>query len=259
MQTNDTIDEFNSCRHHARSTTFKFTLKHLWTIRSGWMPHHATTGRTGAGGDADSARSALKTFTKFLCPRQRKSQVILFPPPLGEGQPRPQESACAETSASPSPSAPLPLPWPCRRTARAHEWCSRALKIFPPSAFPQELQPKAACCHLSVAGINYLRRAGSGTFLPSLALQDVDIRQVGPASPGWQHGGDKGGERNMTHTLSRDRQKTQKNGKRSGKEHVGAALRCLGAYRVPNARLDADGSLELRWNKDICVCVDLLR
>lgn len=199
------------------------------------------------------------TFTKFLCPRQRKSQVILFSPPLGEGQPRPQESACAETSASPSPSAPLPLPWPCRRTARAHEWCSRALKIFPPSAFPQELQPKAACCHLSVAGINYLRRAGSGTFLPSLALQDVDIRQVGPASPGWQHGGDKGGRETWPTRSAGTDKKHRKNGKRSGKEHVGAALRCLRAYRVPNARLDADGSLELRWNKDICVCVDLLR
>lgn len=182
-----------------------------------------------------------------------------FPPPSGRGSLAHRNPPVQRLQLHLPLQLPCPFPGPAAARPRAHEWCSRALKIFPPSAFPQELQPKAACCHLSVAGINYLRRAGSGTFLPSLALQDVDIRQVGPASPGWQHGGDKGGERNMTHTLSRDRQKTQKNGKRSGKEHVGAALRCLRAYRVPNARLDADGSLELRWNKDICVCVDLLR
>lgn len=64
-----------------------------------------------------------------------------------------------------------------------------------------------------------------------------------PRPPAGSTEGTKGGE-NMTHMLSWDRQKTQKNGKRSGKEHVGAAPRRLRAYRVPNARLDADGSLE---------------
>lgn len=251
MQTIDTIDEYNSRRRHARSTTFKFTLGQQEAPVSNPQRREAPPcnnwedwSRRGCW----QRQEHSEDFYQIPLPQAKEitSHPLFLPPPPPQGgaAPHPQESACAETSASSSPWAPLPLPWPCCRTARAHEWCIWAIKIFPPSAFPQEPQPKAACCHLSVAGINYLRRAGSGTFLPSLALQDVDIRQVGPASPGWQYGGDKGGGENMTHMLSWDRQKTQKNGKRSGKEHVGAAPRRLRAYRVPNARLDADGSLE---------------
>lgn len=130
--------------------------------------------------------------------------------PLGEGQSLTHRSLPSQRQTSSSPWAPLPLPWPCRCTARAspgaHELCWWAIKILPLSAFPQEPQPKAACCHLSVLGINYLRRAGSGTFLPSLALRDVDIRQVGPASPGQQcRGNGAGGD--TIHKLSGDRQR----------------------------------------------------
>lgn len=59
-------------------------------------------------------------------------------------------------------------------------------KILPPSTFPDGPNQRAACCHLSVVGINYLSQGWERHILHRAAPTDVDIKQVGCLLPGYR-------------------------------------------------------------------------
>lgn len=200
------------------------------------------------------------TFTKFLCPRQRKSQVILFPtPPSGRGSLAHRNPPVQRLQLHLPLQLPCPFPGPAAARPAHTNGAHKLLKSFLQALFLRSCSQRPPVATCQSRGLITCAGLGAAHSSPASPCKMLTSGRWAPRPPAGSTEGTRGGERNMTHTLSRDRQKTQKNGKRSGKEHVGAALRCLRAYRVPNARLDADGSLELRWNKDICVCVDLLR
>lgn len=140
----------------------------------------------------------------------------------------------------------LPCPFPGPAAARpahtngAHE----LLKSFLRALFlrSRSQRPPVATCQSQ--GLITCAGLGAAHSSPASPCKMLTSGRWAPRPPAGSTEGTRGGGKNMTHMLSWDRQKTQKNGKRSGKEHVGAAPCRLRAYRVPNARLDADGSLE---------------
>lgn len=82
-----------------------------------------------------------------------------------------------------SPSPFLPQLSSCQTCTNCTLDSLKKKKILPPSTFPDGPSQRAACCHLSVVGINYLSPGWERHILPRAAPTDVDIKQVGCLLP----------------------------------------------------------------------------
>lgn len=166
-----------------------------------------------AAGDADAAPQALCRHSLNPSRGQRKEGVTLFLA-LGDGQRSTQGRLPLRRLKLRFPLEllrPLPVPaaaHPAPRRARTNG-ADELLKSFLRALFPKSRSQRPPVATCQSQGLITCARAGSGTFLPGLTLRDVDIRQVGPASP--RPAARRGRRRgDATHELRGDRQRQRR-------------------------------------------------
>lgn len=201
------------------------------------MPHHATTGRTGAGGDADSARSTLKTFTKFLCPRQRKSQVTLFFPHLREGQRLTHRNPPVQRLQLHLPlELPCPFPGPAAARPAHTNGAHKLLKSFLQALFLRSCSQRPPVATCQSQGLITCAGLGAAHSSPASPCKMLTSGRWAPRPPAGSTEGTRRGEKHDPHAQPGQTKNTEK-----WKKKWQGACRCSSALPqgIPRAQRQA--------------------
>lgn len=198
------------------------------------MPHHATTGRTGAGGDADSARS---DFYQIPVPQAKEiTSHPLSPPPRGGAASPTGIRLCRDFSftfpfSSPAPSLALPPHGPAH-TNGAHE----LLKSFLQALFLRSCSQRPPVATCQSRGLITCAGLGAAHSSPASPCKMLTSGRWAPRPPAGSTEGTRGGEKHDPHAQPGQTKNTEK-----WKKKWQGACRCSSALPqgIPRAQRQA--------------------
>lgn len=266
MQTIDTIDEYNSRRRHARSTTFKFTLGQQEAPVSNPQRREAPPcnnwedwSRRGCW----QRQEHSEDFYQIPLPQAKEitsHPLFLPPPPLREGLRLTHRNPPVQRLQLRLPlELPCPFPGPAAARPAHTNGAYELLKSFLRALFlrSRSQRPPVATCQSQ--GLITCAGLGAAHSSPASPCKMLTSGRWAPRPPAGSTEGTRGGGKTWP-TCSAGTDKKHRKMEKEVARNMSVQLRAASGHTAcPTPGWTLMAAWKLWWNKDIRVCVDLLR